>query len=198
MRLYIKILSILIALAFTACKETPDLENTYFPADTGYRWVYEVWQHMDVDGAIAEQVTDTVTTKVDSVSEAMGVKFIYLENGHIDVSGEMSIIEDEISVYHGEKQVWVPLQPARDFIRTDSARGENYYAVYMNNDTLVFTSARDLKVVSDVSVTKRVKGVGVVQQSWGGSALMVGGKVVYRLLYFIKGEDTVWRYEDCP
>lgn len=197
MKSYWKLLPILVVASFTACEEAADLENTYFPAGEGYKWVYETRQLLKEGGILTGEVFDTITIKVDSTRDALGGKVIAFDNTFADVSNEMRIIEDDVKVIHNEKDYWIPLLPAKDFVKSDSTNENNYYIVYMNHDTLVFSSFRDVLVVSDATVTKRIKGVGVVEQSWGGSAVLVGTKMEFRLLYFIKDKDTVYKCDGC-
>lgn len=198
MKSYLKLLPILIIASFAACEEAADLENTYFPAGVGYQWVYETRQFLNESGVLTGETYDTLTIRVDSTRDALGGKVITFNNAFADVSREMRVIEDDVSVYHDDKPIWIPLLPAKDFVKSDSTNKNNYYIVYVNHDTLVFSSFRDVLVVSDATVTKRIKGVGVVEQGWKGSAIMVGTRMEFRLLYFIKGDDTVWRCKDYP
>lgn len=194
MKSYLKLLPVLLVALFAACEEAADLENTFFPADDGYKWVYETRQLMKEGGVLTGEVYDTLTIKVDSTRDALGGKVITFDNTFADVSREMRVIEDDVAVYHDDKQIWIPLVPAKDFVESNSQTRKNRYKIYMDHDTLIFSSFRDVMVVSDATVTKRLKGIGVVEQSWGGSAVMVGARMEFRLLYFIKGQDTVWKY----
>ena len=198
MKSYLKLLPILIIALFAACEEAADLENTFFPAGEGYKWVYETRQLLKESGVLTGEAYDTLTIRVDSTRDALGGKVITFDNTFADVSRQMRVIEDEVSVFHNNKPYWIPLLPAKDFVKSDSTNKNNYYMIYMSHDTLVFFSFRDVMVVSDATITKRIKGVGVVEQSWGGSAVLVGTKVEFRLLYFIKDEDTVWKCSECP
>lgn len=195
MKSLFRLLLALIIVLFTSCKKAAELENTYFPADYGYQWVYEYKQVMAAgNGLLALQAIDTFAVKVDTIEEVLGDKEVTFDNLFIDVSNHMSIVGSDVAVYHKKKQIWIPLVPDKDFVRSDPTIGKKHYEIKMNHDTLVFTSSRDVLVASDEIITKRLKGVGVVEQSWGGSADILGARIEYRLLYFIKGQDTVWKY----
>ncbi|MBD3285063.1 hypothetical protein GF359_01695 [candidate division WOR-3 bacterium] len=192
----IKLLPI-ITIFLIACGEAGDLVNTYFPADTGYKWVYETRQYLDEGGFFDLAATDTYAIQVDSMRDAMGGKVIYFNGYFGDVSAEMRVIEEDVKVYHGEKEDWIPLTPSKDYLKSVE-KGKNIYKIYVDTDTLVISTVRDVILASDETVTKRLKGIGVVEQSWGGEALMIDTRMESRLLYFIKDEDTVYRCPECP
>lgn len=198
MRSFYRLLPAMIIVLFAACKKAAELENTYFPADYGYRWVYETRQVLNEAGLLTIESIDTLTIKVDTIEEVMGVKEITFDNLFVDVSNRMSVVGNDVAVYHKKREIWIPLIPDKDFVRTDPTIGKKNCEIKMNHDTLLFTSSRDILVASDEIITKRLKGVGAIEQSWGGSASLMGARIENRLLYFIKGEDTVWRSDSCP
>jgi hypothetical protein len=198
MKPFFRFLPLMVVLSIISCKEPGELENTYFPAGDGYQWTYEVNQVLDEGGLITIQATDTLTIKVDSIDEGMGVKYVYFDNTFVDVSNKMKVIESDVAVYRNNKEDWIPLVPEKDYVNSNSEKKRNHYKICIDHDTLIFTAYRDILVVSDASVTKRLKGVGVIEQSWTGSATLMDTRMEFRLLYFVKGEDTVWRCEECP
>ncbi len=198
MKSFYRLLPAMIIVLFAACKKAAELENTYFPADYGYQWVYETRQVLDQAGLLTLQTVDTLTIKVDTIEEVLGTKEITFDNLFIDVSNHMSVVGSDVAVYHKKREIWIPLVPAKDFVRSSSTASKKHYEIKMNHDTLLFMSSRDILVASDEIITKRLKGVGAIEQSWGGSASLMGARIENRLLYFIKGEDTVWRSDSCP
>lgn len=184
-------------LAFKKPLPALDLDTTYFPFGLEYEWVYESynegWDHYG-----GGEWYDTVTiTVLDSTFSANGWAFElegvyqYGDDSYAfwDVGKHVYIYGEVVAVFNKEK---INLDP--------EPRGsyEEGFEVSYKNDTLYIASYNPSNYSYSRSSTYRLKGIGVVKQSHYESRDYgwVGWSADDRLLYFIKGQDTVWRHQE--
>lgn len=170
-----------------------DLDTTYFPLGLNYSWVYEV-----SEGEPGwTQPYDTITVRVeDSTALANGWSFDINEIFH-DVGNPARIINHIVPVF-GNRKVYINPNP----INTYSFKVCYYADTVSLKEHFYKQLGYDFYEVSEKNVY-RFKGIGVTfQYDLWYQADHVGPFWVeyneYRLLYFIKGEDTMWRCENCP
>ncbi|MBD3285061.1 hypothetical protein GF359_01685 [candidate division WOR-3 bacterium] len=195
--------------SFTLDKLMPilDLDTTYFPYGLNNQWVYErhVWGYEFTtypdDPGRDWDYYDTVSISVnDSLFGINGWTF-YLNScfqdgnpRHYD-GDTVNIVGNWLTVFGDYKIFLYPEE-------TDTLGYEDGIEVIYKQDTLRLT-----KKTSDFEepisfwnwrwTTSRIKGIGVIRQlyedSYSGHGCGDEQNIEDSLLYFIKGQDTVWR-----
>ena len=154
-----------------------DLDTTYFPFGLDYSWVYEKRQ-LDIMGD--PWSFDTIAISViDSTALTNGWSFS-LEGSFLDVGRSISIINHIVTVF-GNRKI---------YINPDNIDTLNIRYCYHKSYPYGYYEVTDINV-------QRIKGLGVVHQNdlwYNGDEIgpFEWEEYDYRLLYFIKGADTVW------
>lgn len=166
------------------------LDETYFPLGENYEWVYERMNHLtDEDGEYTD--FDTVRIKVASIEDSSGWTVFKLEDtAFVDVGEEVMIGDNRVLVFGGVDTI--PLVPPEDFKLKESVTG---YGVGYRGDTLMLSHYVGGGYVLMVYSSERLKGVGVIRQEGEFRSPPYYEGYIDWLLYFVKGEDTVYK---CP
>jgi len=182
----VKMLVVGLLLVFTIidCSTTNDididLDTTFFPLKEGYEWTYERHTH--------EGHTDYEEDYYDTFTIYVLGNTTCLEGGEFLDIGSRGKIQD------GEIKVWtttIPLNPtAADSFEDDKYRinielsGEDLTIRTIDKDPFYWPT--------DYTVLRK-KGIGVMwQECFEGWDIHHMRYEHNNLLYFIKGEDTVW------
>jgi len=198
---------------FTIDRPLPQLnfDTTYFPLGLDYQWVYErhVWgaycnptypepEEWDYYKTITIEVTDSMVGDdgwVFYVNEAFQDGTPFHNQGDT-----IHIFRTQILVFGNYK---IPLLPQA----TGPKQTNEGLEVIYEKDTLclVLKEWYSYGPVSDqtyIRSTSRLKDVGVIRQfyedSYSGHCCGGEQNIEDRLLYFIKGADTVWRADKQP
>jgi hypothetical protein len=184
------ILAALVLLCCGTLSPNP-LDGTFFPAGIGYEWVYERENYVWEDKVVNSKTRDTLHIKVVSRKasrEVRGWTTYELQGGAFeDVEKEITVDTGRVVVFGGQDTL--PLVPRPDFKpRQDIVN----YGVLVRGDTLRIGldvgGGYELTLYSTV----RLKGVGVLRQEFEIRSPPHYEGHIDRLLYFIKGRDTVW------
>lgn len=179
-----------------------DLDTTYFPFGIGYEWSYEVCHYRNY-GEDRSKSYDTITVRVvDSTIISDTIQFLLDKHFFYDLDfGTVKIWEERLTVFSNSPGTsTVSLTP-----KTNEA--SNLLKIRYSLDTLYMGYHFEMyppemhEYDNYDCYTCRLKGIGLISQDywrsqwWGaGSEVMYSGNY-YRLLYFIKDQDTVWRSE---
>ncbi len=183
--------------SFNFDKTIPEinLDTTYFPFGLNYQWIYE---HIYTDSDMySDSIYDTVIISCTSVATDDYYETYILEIGFFDVGEKVVIFGNLVSVFDQSK---ISLFPQEEYSHLYP------FSYDYSKDTLILNSGYSSWVGQYPREGSyhvyRVQGIGVVKEEISeGPVPKAQGPFtydVYRLLYFIKGADTVWRCEDCP
>ncbi len=167
-----------------------DLDTTHFPFGLNYSWVYER-SDVGYDGEIYPR--DTVTIGVlDSLRFSNGWSF-KLDGSFLDVGNPAKIIDNIVQVFGSYKTGIFPSKMQIDHFKID------FFSDSLELSTF-FSTGLPYGGHHEISTNViRLKGTGIVYQEYKNYTCDNLGypeswvDEVYRLLYFIKGADTVWR-----
>ena len=161
-----------------------DLDETYFPLDTGYEWTYE-----RRSPAWSGSRYDTLSIRVRSaIEQSDGWLRFHLEGGSFeDVGNPVMINNDQVIIFEGLDTV--ALIPEATDNDPSSEISVGYTGDTLNLSRIYY---EDLYYYS--YSTRRLKGVGVIFQEYSQYTEVYDEEsYMDRLLYFRKG-DTIWRY----
>jgi len=192
-------------LTFNKPMPALDLDTTYFPLGMGYEWTYQrhIWgaDYSDPDDPDPPvwDYYDTITLRVaDSVFGVNGWEF-HLE-GYLfhDTGDTVYIFGNRVLVFNEEK---IPLNPTA----TGEIEPNQGVEIIYRSDTLQLSyklseTWEPIGGSWSQRTASRIKGVGVVTQLSESSSYGHGwskeSNTVDTLLYFVKGQDTIWRREE--
>lgn len=191
-------LGVLLTISSCDIFDPVTIEESYFPLDYGYQWIYQ--EHITIaDGNHStgefwtDEYWDTIAVSVSSVSvPSEGWKNYHIRGEpFMDIGSTAKVHGDEIVVFDGLDTI--PIIPDSSFTGNANIR------IGYSADTLKLCletgeAGADL-YYNDVS---RLQSVGAIYQShgWLSGVYYRYADTTYRLLYFIKDTDTVWRTDD--
>jgi len=177
-----------------------DLSTTYFPFGLGYIWTYELYEyHMLYPNESGKYDTVSIWVR-DSTYDSNGWSFGIDREDNVpygpfqDIGSYARIFEKD-----SEHFVQVDIEGYKDTIgivpeRESDCQGcfnVSYFA-----DTLKIVFAYYLFPYDYDHSTWRVKGIGVIKQSYYEGYVKEATEYTYRLLYFYNGQDTVYKAND--
>jgi len=185
------------SFSFNKILPAVDLDTTYFPYGLEYTWVYEFYNYGYGISGDGGEYYDTISYIVtDSVLKTTGYVFTMTKTDSYGNEYQWEIrFFGNLPLF----RKWIPVVPNE---LTDYGIDVNY-----SGDTLYLSDGYYLEHEGGVGYTSegwhshRVRGMGEISSGHGYANIAHGGEedyTDYRLLYFIKGADTVWRCEDCP
>lgn len=166
-----------------------DLDTTYFPLGLNYKWIYEVYGGEPGSSYPYDTITVQVT---DSSAVFNGWNFVF-DGAFLDVGNTAKIVDNIVPVFSHHKSYLEPDQIKKgDFtigFRADTA----VLSTFSNHSDYPYGGWE-----SSTSVT-RLKDLGAIYQEYLYYTYDEHHNPIYmeyeydRLLYFIKGQDTVWK-----
>jgi len=152
-----------------------DLDTTYYPLALGYKWVYQNWVDGDIYDTNSVEVTEIISETYQITYTITTISTIGMQDFSYDLPQQTILLGNLLYCYR----------------RVNSVTG--------SNDTLHLHSSESGAGVetggywSSSTTRNRVKELGLLYQEWTYWAEAWGEQTFEdRLLYFIKGEDTMW------
>lgn len=193
------------SLSFNQPAPQLDLDTTYFPFGLEYKWIYEEYgDYYDLYGS--GEWYDTITIRVvDSTFVSNGWSFDlegWSQQGFetvtfLDVDNPARIVGNQILIF-GSRKIFLTPEPIKE-VKSEGGKTFTFEISYKGDTLRLLDKMEEFwdpigghDIVTSVS---RVKGIGVISQShsdWSGGSVWYGYTYWHNLLYFIKGEDTVW------
>lgn len=165
-----------------------DLSETYFPYAEGYQWIYE--RNLFIRSKYGdEDEYDTISIKVEAATLGTERSVFHLSKDYSDIGKSFFIVNDSIEIIWGESET----RQIHVYDESDKYYGEDGSITY-SNDSLIIDHYEYRESWGYYGYYLcRLKEVGVLSDYnsfWTGGTYEEGVKL--RLLYFIKGTDTVW------
>lgn len=189
------------ARSFSLDKTIPsvNLDTTYFPYGLDYCWIYDYYNAyywLESGGEYYDTLTYTV---VDSAFDGKIYTFT------LSVIGAEDTFETTVKIFGA-------LGPFKSLVPVVPMESSDYgVEIEYHGDTLLMSDdyyqshepAGGDGSTGESHRSSRLRGIGKIYSSYsyetvggGGSGEEIDDR--YRLLYFIKGEDTVWKCDECP